>query len=143
MPVYTVTTLMGLLDLAQKEHLAAGLTAIHREETGAPDPLIHVVFFPYPKGSVWTSSQPSAPVIVSASIRTGRPEAVRERLLHRISALMRDVIDVPERDVLVCLSDIPPQWAMAAGMVAPVAEPAAEAAWVAEFDRRFPAERFS
>jgi hypothetical protein len=51
------------------------------------------------------------------------------------------VTGLPERDVLVALFDFDPSWAMEAGMVTPPTEPAAEAAWNAEFLRRYPADQ--
>ena len=141
MPVYSVTTALGRLDQEQREKLASGITAIHGEETGAPEPLIHVVFNAYPPDWAWSSSRPGAPNIVNASIRAGRSEEVRVRMMERMTALMCEVIGIEARDVIVGLFDFPPHWAMEAGMVIPPTEKAAEAAWDAEFYARYPAEK--
>jgi phenylpyruvate tautomerase PptA (4-oxalocrotonate tautomerase family) len=138
MPVYTVTTEMGRLDEDQRERLAKGITAIHGEETGAPEPLIHVVFNAYPPGVAWSSNRPGSPNIINASVRAGRSQEVRVRMMERMSALFCDVTGISERDVLVALFDFAPHWAMEAGMVLPPTEPEAEAAWNGEFLRRFP-----
>ena len=143
MPVYTVTTQMGRLDQEQKEGLAVGITTIHGEETGAPEPLIHVVFLAYPKASAWSSSKPGAPVIVNAVVRRGRSKGVRARILRRISDLVCDVMEIPACDVFVGLFDLPPHSIMEAGMIAPPTRPEAEAAWDAEFYKRFPADRYA
>ena len=140
MPVYSVTTEMGRLDQEQKEKIAAGITAIHGEETGAPEPLIHVVFTGYPQGVAWSSGRPGAPNVIQASIRAGRSEEVRVRMMERMTALMCEVADVSVRDVIVALFDFAPHWAMEAGMVLPPTQKEAEAAWDAEFYGRFPAQ---
>ena len=140
MPVYTVVTEQGRLDPAGMERLARGITAIHGEETGAPEPLIHVVFTGYPQGLAWSSGRPGAPNIIQASVRAGRSEQVRRRMMERMTALMCEVAGVSERDVIVALFDFPPHWAMEGGMVVPPTEKEAEAAWEAEFRARFPTE---
>ena len=141
MPVYTVATELGLLNAEQREKLAVGITTIHGEETGAPEPLIHVVFTGYPQGVAWSSSKPGAPNVINASIRAGRSEEVRVRMMTRMTDLMCEVAGVSERDVIVGLFDFPPHWAMEAGMVLPPTEKQAEAAWDAEFYVRYPADR--
>ena len=138
MPVYTVTTEMGRLDKDQQEKLAAGITAIHGEETGAPEPLIHVVFLGYPAGAAWSSGRPGAPNIIQANIRAGRSEEVRQRMFERMNKLFCDVTGVSVRNVIVGLFDFPPHWATEGGMIIPPTNPDAEAAWDAEFYRRFP-----
>ena len=138
MPIYMVTTEMGRLDEAQRERLAAGITAIHGEETGAPEPLIHVVFNAYPPGWAWSSSRPGAPNVINASVRAGRSESVRVTMMQRMSTLFCEVTGVSERDVIVALFDFAPHWGMEAGMVLPPTEPAAEARWDSEFWARFP-----
>lgn len=143
MPIYTVTTEMGRLDEAQRETLARGITAIHGEETGAPEPLIHVVFNAYPQGYAWSSGRPGRPNVVNASIRAGRSEEIRVRMMQRMSALMVEVLGISERDVIVALFDFAPHWGMEAGMVLPPTEHEAEAAWDAEFWSRYPADQYA
>ena len=138
MPVYTVTTPMGTLDETQKEQLAVGITDIHGEETGAPEPLIHVVFNAYPPGVAWTSRKPGAPIVVNASIRFGRSEDVRRRMLERINTLVSETIGVPDRNILVALFDFQPHWAMEAGMVLPSVDPDDETRWDAAFYAKYP-----
>ena len=127
MPLYTITTQMGRLDQDQKEQLALGITTLHGEETGATEPLIHVVFLAYPKVSAWSSARPGAPVIVNAILRGGCSEEVRAQMLHRISNLVCDVMEIPNHDVFVGLFDVPPHWILEAGMIAPTTQPEAEA----------------
>jgi hypothetical protein len=57
-------------------------------------------------------------------------------MLRRISELVTETLDVPDRDVLVALFDFPPHWAMEAGMVLPATEPQAEAKWLADFEAK-------
>ena len=140
MPVYTVSTELGLLNAEQREKLAIGITTIHGEETGAPEPLIHVIFTGYPQGVAWSACKPGAPNIINASIRAGRSEQIRVRMMTRMTTLMCEVAGVSERDVIVALFDFPPHWAMEAGMVLPPTQQAAEAAWDAEFYARYPTD---
>lgn len=139
MPVYSVTTEMGRLDPEQQEKLAVGITTIHGEETGAPEPLIHVVFSGYFKGTAWSSCKPGAPNIINASIRSGRSEEIRVRMMERMTELFCEVTGESARNVIVALFDFAPHWAMEAGMVLPPTEKDAEAAWNSEFYSRYPA----
>ena len=138
MPVYSVTTEMGRLNREQMEKLAVGITNIHGEETGAPEPLIHVVFNAYPNGVAWSSGKPGSPTIVNASIRGGRTQEIRERMMTRMNDLVCEVMGLSPRNVIVALFDFNPIWAMEAGMVLPVTQKDAEAKWNAEFYRRYP-----
>jgi hypothetical protein len=64
-------------------------------------------------------------------------------MLHRISDLSCEVVQIPARDVIVTVFDVPPHWAMEAGMVTPPTEPAAEAAWNRDFSKQFPADQYA
>lgn len=101
MPVFTVAIPMGRLDQGDKHRIAVGITAIHTEETGAPDSAVCVLFHAYPQGAAWSSSHPSAPAIVQASIRTESSDSVRSQVSYRISTLLTEVLGTSVSEVLV------------------------------------------
>ena len=138
MPMYTVTAEIGRINPEQAEKLAVGITNTHGEETGAPEPLIHVVFNGYPKGVAWSSCKPGSPTVVNASIRAGRSQQIRERMMQRINDLVCQTLNISPRNVIVALFDFKPEWGMEGGMVLPQTVPDEEAAWNDEFNHRFP-----
>jgi phenylpyruvate tautomerase PptA (4-oxalocrotonate tautomerase family) len=130
MPLYDVLTTRDALDDAQRTALAEGITAIHVEETGAPRSFVHVVFPELPARSAFAGGAPSAPLVVRGQIRAGRPPAVREAILRRVSALCVEVTGTPESDVLVAAMDVPASWAMEGGHIFPDPDPDAERRWL-------------
>lgn len=126
MPLYEVLTTHEALDDERRAELAAGITAIHVEETGAPASFVHVVFAEVPTTAAYTEGEPSTPVIVRGQIRAGRPPEVRRAVLERTSALCVAVARVPAKDVLVAVVDVPASWAMEGGQIFPDPDPAAE-----------------
>lgn len=130
MPLYEVLTTHGALDDARRAELAAGITAIHVEETGAPASFVHVMFTEVPPAAAYTGGAPSTPVVVRGQIRAGRPPEVRRAILERTSALCVAVARVPVGDVLVAVLDVPASWAMEGGRIFPDPDPAAERTFV-------------
>lgn len=130
MPLYEVLTERDALSPADRDALASGITAIHVAETGAPPSFVHVAFSTVEPGSAYTAGRPSRPLVVRGQIRAGRPPAVREALLRRISALCVETTGVPESDVLVAAVDVPASWAMEGGQIFPDPDPDAERRWL-------------
>jgi len=130
MPVYQFGTIGIQLDDDQRDRLAKGITAIHSEETKAPEPFIRVVFLPIPEGFGYTAGERASSVIVNGGIRAGRSDATRHAIMSRIHELVLDVIDVPAGKVVVATNDLPSQWLMEAGLVMPQPNPEEEAAWL-------------
>jgi phenylpyruvate tautomerase PptA (4-oxalocrotonate tautomerase family) len=59
MPLYTITTQVGVLDDPAKADLAEKLTAFHAEYAAVPKNWVHIVFQEYPIGSGFSTGRPS------------------------------------------------------------------------------------
>ena len=69
MPLYTVTTQIGVLSTAAKAKFAAEVTTFHSEYSGTPKNWIHIVFQDYPQGSGFTAGRSSATATLTLLIR--------------------------------------------------------------------------
>ena len=71
MPLYTITTQVGVLSGQAKARLADQLTTLHSERSGVPKNWVHIVFQDYPTGSGFTAGQPAATVALTV-VRVAR-----------------------------------------------------------------------
>jgi len=129
-PVYQFATIGINLEDDQRERLAQGITKIHSEETNAPEPFIRVVFLPIPEGFGYTAGTLASSVIVNGNIRSGRSDATRHAIMHRIHDLVMENVDVPAGKVVISTQDLPSNWLMEAGLIMPQPIPEEEAAWM-------------
>jgi phenylpyruvate tautomerase PptA (4-oxalocrotonate tautomerase family) len=135
-PIYEVIATHGTLSPEVKAEIARAITTIHAQETGAPGHFIHVYFPELPGGSLFTAGEQSSTVIVRALVRAGRPDQVREAILKRTSDMLQEVADVSAMETLVTVIDVPPSWAIEAGILLPEPTKEAEDAWFAEVSGR-------
>lgn len=129
MPVYQFAAIGVPLEEEQRDRLAEGITRIHSEETQAPEPFIRVVFMPVPYGLGYTAGGVAPSVIVNGGIRAGRSDATRHAIMHRIHALVLEVVDIPSGQIVISTNDLPSNWLMEAGLIMPQPIPEDEAAW--------------
>ena len=59
MPIYVCTAALGRLTPVQKTEIAKGITAIYREETGAPGYLVQVIFYDIAPGNHYVAGRPA------------------------------------------------------------------------------------
>ncbi|MCV7420558.1 tautomerase family protein [Mycobacterium yunnanensis] len=142
MPVYQCVTAGIDLTDDQRERIATGITTVHHDETGAPEPFIRVAFTPLPLGLMYTAGKVEPSIVISGGIRYGRSEVVRRQIMRRLHELAVEVTGSPEDHVLIVVSDTPNGWAMEAGIMMPEPFPEAEAAWFQALADKLP-ERFA
>ena len=82
MPTYTVRTANLALAEAQKERIAAAITAAHNAHTGAPAYFAQIIFDPLDAGSHFLGGtpNPNPHVFVHGLIRLGRAAEVKASL---------------------------------------------------------------
>src|SRR5215471_14484900 len=120
MPYYTCICQADLLDATQKQNIAAGITDIHCELTGAPRHFVHVVFQFYAGEDGYSGGKRSQAAFVRGSIRAGRTQDVKEQLLRRLTDLWLELCPSTARtDLLVSLAEIPGTNAMEGGILLP------------------------
>ena len=88
MPTYTVFAQTGRLNEAQKTRVAAEITRVHNEQTGAQTFFAQVIFQDVPQGNHFVGGAPLAAdhVFVHGQIRAGRDAATKRMLLEHMLA---------------------------------------------------------
>ena len=130
MPLYQCISPEGLLDDSGREKIAAEITRIHCNATGAPPSFVNVLFLDTPRGKFFVEGRPSNHSVVLGGIREGRDVATRQAMLRDLSQMWARLTGQPEGELLVALSERPSENAMEAGLILP--RPGDEAQWFRE-----------
>lgn len=125
MPLYMCNAVKGVISEDAKPKIAADITNIHCEITGAPRTFVHVFFF---------EDAPQLPingksVFLFGSIREGRTAEQKSDLMNRMKASIFAHAGVPLNEIIADTTDVPASWVMEGGDVLP--EPGEEEAWLA------------
>jgi len=127
MPLYTITTQVGVLDGSAKTELAEKLTAFHAEYAAVPRNWVHIVYHEYPVGNGFTAGGPSPAAALTLLIRTGRSADYKREMLRRLWALVQAATGAPDEEIVLGIQEVPASQAMEMGQVMPdVASPKME-----------------
>ena len=129
MPTYTVRTANLPLADAQKERIAAAITAAHNAHTGAPAYFAQIIFDPLDAGSHFLGGKPnpSPHVFVRGLIRSGRADEVKAGIIRQIVEQVSAITGLDTEDVWVYLQDIAATQMVEFGRFLP--QPGAEDEW--------------
>ena len=119
MPLYTITTQVGVLDNAAKADLANKLTTFHTEYAGVPKDWVHVVFHEYPIGSGFTAGMPSPTAALTLLIRTGRSADYKREMLKHLWSLVQAATGAPAQEIVLGIQEVPSSQAMEMGQIMP------------------------
>src|SRR5580658_3090184 len=119
MPLYTITTQVGVLNSPAKVDLADRLTAFHVECAGVPKNWVHIVFHEYPIGNGFTAGKPSPTAALTLLIRSGRSVAYKREMLKRLWSLVQTATGAPDEEIVLGIQEVPPSQAMEMGQVMP------------------------
>jgi phenylpyruvate tautomerase PptA (4-oxalocrotonate tautomerase family) len=119
MPLYTVTTQLGVLSNRAKADLAAELTSLHCELSGVPRNWVHIVFQDYAVGSGFTAGDAAATAVLTLLIRTGRSSDYKRGLLKRLWELLQSATGAPNDQIVIGIQELPPSQAMEMGQIMP------------------------
>ncbi len=90
MPVYICVAPGGKIPDKGKQQISRSITRIHCEVTKAPPTFVHTLFFDREQvsslGPLWKDVSPGCPFQVFGSIRSGRTDDQKERLVSEIRA---------------------------------------------------------
>ena len=130
MPLYMCNAAKGAIDDAAKPKIAADITRIHCEVTGAPPRFVHAFFL---------EDAPHQPLdgktaFLFGSIRAGRTEAQKAEIAERMRASIHQHTGLALDEVKVTTSDTPASWVLEGGEIMP--EPGEEAAWLARHGKK-------
>ena len=138
MPTYTVFAQTGRLSQAQKSRVAAEITRVHNEQTGAQTFFAQVIFQDVPQGNHFVGGAPLAAdhLFVHGQIRAGRDAATKRLLLEHMLDVVCAAAATEKVRTWIYIVDLPPAQMAEYGHILP--EPGTEAAWLAglpEVDR--------
>ncbi|MEM8972787.1 MAG: hypothetical protein AAGD43_12050 [Pseudomonadota bacterium] len=125
MPLYMCNSVSSVIPEDAKPKIAADITDIHCDITGAPRTFVHAFFF---------EDAPQLPingksVFLFGSIRAGRTDEQKADLVNRMKASIYTHAGVPLSEIIVDTIDVPASWVMEGGEILP--EPGEEEAWLA------------
>src|SRR5690348_18313068 len=111
MPTYTVTSLKGCLNLHKRENIAAEITRIHSETTGAPAYFAQVIFTEVVPDRYFVGGIPlkGQQVFVNGQIRGGRSAETKDSLIAQITAAVAEASKLANRNVWIYITDLVPR----------------------------------
>jgi phenylpyruvate tautomerase PptA (4-oxalocrotonate tautomerase family) len=119
MPLYTVTTLAGLLSGEDKATLAGELSAFHSEYAAVPKNWVHIVFQEYAPGNGFTAGEVAATAALTVLIRSGRSADYKRTMLKRLWELLQDATGAADDQIVIGIQEVPPSQAMEMGQIMP------------------------
>ena len=125
MPLYICNSRAGTIPEPARAEIAADITRIHCEGTGAPPQFVHAFFLEDAPGPSIAEHR----AVVAGSIRGGRTHEQKQAIVDQVGESLQRHAGLTAADVFVATSDVPASWAMEGGEVMP--EPGEEAAWLA------------
>lgn len=130
MPTYICTVPAGRLSAEQKARVAADITRVHNEVTGAATFFAQVIVNEVPAGNYFLGGKPlrEDQVFVNGQIRAGRSAVDRARLMRGILESVAAAANAEMTSVWVYLTDLPPRDMIEYGHVLP--EPGSETEWL-------------
>lgn len=134
MPLYMCNAPKGMIADAAKPKIAADITRIHCDVTGAPPQFVHAFF---------VEDSPAQPLgdkkaFLFGSIRAGRTDAQKAQIVSEMQASIHTHTGIALDDIMMVTTDVPASWVLEGGEVMP--EPGEEAEWLAKHAAHAPAE---
>ncbi|MEM6857937.1 MAG: tautomerase family protein [Pseudomonadota bacterium] len=133
MPFYICNSKAGTVPQAAKSEIAADITRIHCEVTGAPATFVHVFFFedgPQPPLGHKTA-------MIFGQIRAGRTDEQKAQIRQEMGAALAHHAGIASDALSVFTTDTPASWVMEGGDVLP--EPGEEEAWLTAHEAKMAA----
>lgn len=134
MPLYMCNAAKGAIDDAAKPKIAADITRIHCDVTGAPPQFVHAFFVED------ASNQPLGDKTASlfGSIRSGRTDDQKAQIISEMRASVHAHTGIALEKIGMITADVPASWVLEGGEIMP--EPGEEAEWLAKHGHAAPAE---
>ncbi len=136
MPTYTVTNSNFNLSSKQQKKLAAGITKVHNQVTGANTYFAQVIFNKTKKNNHFMGGkkvkEPS--LFLLGQIRAGRSKEVKDKLISDLKHVLVKNSKLDETQVWVYIDDLPPAQMIEYGAVLP--ESGKEKQWFANLPLR-------
>lgn len=125
MPLYLCNAAKGAISDAAKPKIAADITRIHCEVTGAPPQFVHAFFVEEDASPPLSGKR----AVLFGSIRAGRTDAQKAEIVARMRQSIESHAGIDLDAIGMMTTDLPASWAFEGGEVMP--EPGEEAEWLA------------
>ena len=124
MPLYMCNAAKGAIADDAKSKIAADITRIHCEVTGAPPQFVHAFFLeeaasPPLSGKV---------AMLFGSIRSGRTDEQKRQITSQMRQSVQTHAGIDLGDIEMMTTDVPASWVLEGGEIMP--EPGEEAEWL-------------
>lgn len=119
MPYYQFTAPTGAATLRHRAEIAAAVTKVHSEVTGAPGTYVHCSFTEVAPGSIFAAGEPVTGPRMVGLIRDGRSVQVRAELIHGIADAWCAITGDPKESLAIFLQEIPGANVMEDGVILP------------------------
>lgn len=131
MPTYQITAVVNRLSKTQKCDLAASITKIHCQVTGAPAYFAQVIFNDVPENNYFIAGKPVTEdiVYIHGQIRAGRDLQAKQKIIMEILEVTAEITHVDKSNIQVYIIDVPAKQIAEWGKILP--NPDEEAEWVA------------
>ena len=121
MPYYQFTVPTGGATLQHKAEIAAAMTKVHCEVTGAPSSYVQCSFTEIPAGSLFAAGEPVEGPRLVGLIRAGRSAEVRRRLITEIAEAWTEITGDAKDELAVFIVEMPGSNVMEGGRILPEA----------------------
>lgn len=125
MPLYLCNVAKGAISDAAKPKIAADITRIHCDVTGAPPQFVHAFFVEEDVAPPLDGKS----AVLFGSIRANRTDAQKAQIINEMRQSISTHAGIDLDTVGMMTTDIPASWAFEGGEVMP--EPGEEAEWLA------------
>jgi phenylpyruvate tautomerase PptA (4-oxalocrotonate tautomerase family) len=106
-PFYQFTVPRGGATLEHKAAVAAAVTKVHSEVTGAPGAYVHCSFTEVAPESIFVAGEAVDGPRLVGLIREGRSTATRAKLLHGLADAWCAITGDPKESVAIFLHEVP------------------------------------
>lgn len=121
MPYYQFTVPSGGATLKHKAEVAAAVTKVHSEVTGAPGTYVHCSFVEVPAESIFVAGEPVNGPRMVGLIREGRSTETRAKLLHGLADAWCAITGDPKDSVAIFIHEVPGANVLEDGQILPEA----------------------
>lgn len=119
MPYYRFTVPTGGATLQHKAEIAAAMTKVHSEVTGAPGAYVHCAFVEVSPGSIFVAGEPVTGPRMVGLIREGRSPEIRAKLLHGLADAWSEITGDAKESLAIFIHEVPGVNVMEEGTLLP------------------------
>lgn len=121
MPFYRFTVPTGGATLHHKAEVAAAVTKVHSEVTGAPARYVHCSFTEVAPQSIFIAGEPVTGPRMIGLLREGRSAEVKAKLLHGFADAWSEITGESKDDLAIFLHEVPGSNVLEDGVILPEA----------------------